>query len=97
MATCNICKYAGRPSYKSPCSECKGYSKYEYKQVQTNADRIRAMSDEELAAALLRMLDGDVYCTNRPECGEMLNTEDGIPEEWCAQCLLAWRRKPMEG
>ena len=23
MATCNICEYAGRPTYKSPCSECK--------------------------------------------------------------------------
>lgn len=49
MATCNICKSAGTPSYKSPCSECKGFSKYEYRKLQTNADRIRAMSDEELA------------------------------------------------
>lgn len=64
--------------------------------IFTNADQIRAMTDEELAAALYRMLDGDVYCTNRPKCGEMLNTEDGIPEEWCAQCLLAWLRKPVE-
>ena len=47
MATCNLCKYAGTPSYKSPCSECKGFSKYEYKKIQTNADRIRAMSDDE--------------------------------------------------
>lgn len=63
---------------------------------KTNADRIRSMTDEELAAALLRMLDGDVYCTNRPECGAMLDTDDGIPCEWCAQCLLAWLRKPVE-
>lgn len=49
MPTCNICKYAGRPIYKSPCSECKGFSKYEYEKLQTNADRIRSMSDEELA------------------------------------------------
>lgn len=47
MATCNICEYAGRPSYKSPCSECRGYSKYKYKKMQTNADRFRSMSDEE--------------------------------------------------
>ena len=52
MPTCNICKYAGRPIYKSPCSECKGFSKYEYEKLQTNADRIRAMSDEELANVL---------------------------------------------
>lgn len=49
MDTCNICKYAGRPTYKSPCSECKEFSKYEYENKKTNADRIRAMSDEELA------------------------------------------------
>ena len=63
---------------------------------KTNADRIRSMTDEELAAALLRMLDGDMYCTNRPECGAMLDTDDGIPDEWCAQCLLNWLRKPAE-
>lgn len=60
---------------------------------KTNADRIRSMTDEELAAALLRMLDGDMYCTNRPECGGMLDTDDGIPCEWCAQCLLNWLRQ----
>ncbi len=64
--------------------------------LQSNADRIRSMTDEELAANLLRMLDGDVYCTNRPECGAMLDTDDGIPDEWCAQCLLNWLRKPVE-
>ena len=49
MPTCNICKYAGRPIYKSPCSECKEFSKYEYENKKTNADIIRSMSDEELA------------------------------------------------
>ena len=49
MPNCNICKYAGRPTYKSPCSECKEFSKYEYEKKKTNADRIRAMSDEEQA------------------------------------------------
>ena len=49
MPTCNICKYAGRRTYKSPCSECKEFSKYEYENKKTNADRIRSMTDEELA------------------------------------------------
>ena len=52
MPTCNICKYAGRPTYKSPCSECKEFSEYEYENKKTNADIIRAMSDEELADVL---------------------------------------------
>lgn len=49
MPNCNICKYAGRPTYKSPCSECKEFSKYEYENKKTNADVIRSMNDEELA------------------------------------------------
>lgn len=65
-------------------------------QPMSNADRIRSMTDEELAAALYQMSDGDVYCTNKPECGKMLNTDDGIPDEWCAQCLLNWLRKLVE-
>ena len=64
--------------------------------ILTNADRIRSMSDADLAAFLQSILDGDTYCTNKPQCGEMLNTDDGIPVEWCAQCLLAWLRKPVE-
>ena len=52
MPNCNICKYAGRPTYKSPCSECKEFSKYEYENKKTNADCIRAMTDEQLAMCL---------------------------------------------
>lgn len=57
MATCNICKYSGRPIYKSPCSECKEFSKYEYENKKTNADRIRSMSDEELEEFLIDLAD----------------------------------------
>ena len=49
MPNCNICKYAGRPTYKSPRSECKEFSKYEYENKKTNADRIRSLTDEQLA------------------------------------------------
>lgn len=52
MGTCVNCKYAGRPTYKSPCSECHGYNKHEAVEIRTNGDRIRAMSDEELAKFL---------------------------------------------
>ena len=53
MATCQICKYGGRPKDNPPCSDCKGYSNYEYEKLCTNGDRIRAMSDEELAWELM--------------------------------------------
>ena len=67
--------------------------------IKTNADRIRAMSDEELAQKLLQFntLEGSVpFCRNLAECEELLYTEDGIPEEKCMGCLLNWLRQPVE-
>ena len=58
----------------------------------TNGDRIRAMSDEELAEALYYGFDIE-YCSNAPECGEMLNTDEGVPEARCKGCLLEWLQK----
>lgn len=60
----------------------------------TNADRIRAMSDEELAVFIRRTvnLDGPNYCVNLPECNELLETTDGIPDEKCRACLMNWLR-----
>ena len=54
MAICETCDYANRPPYKSPCSECdktmgSPFCCYEHEEKPTNADRVRAMSDEELA------------------------------------------------
>lgn len=54
MAICETCDYANRPPYKFPCSECdktmgSPFCCYEHEEKPTNADRIRAMSDEELA------------------------------------------------
>lgn len=80
MATCNICKYAGTPSYKSPCSECKGFSKYEYEKTQTHGDSIRAMSDEELADI--------VVC---PHTGNW-----GLCRDDCKKCRLEWLKQPAE-
>ena len=63
---------------------------------QTNADRIRSMSDEELAQILFAINDGDGYCKNLPECAALLNTEEGIPDEKCIQCVVAWLQQPAE-
>ena len=64
--------------------------------IVTNADRLRAMTDEELAKTLYNGLDVK-YCTNDPVCGELLDTEDGIPEEKCIGCALRWLRQPVKG
>lgn len=61
---------------------------------KTNADRIRAMSDQELAAYWTD--NHDNFCQNKPECGEALNRDELIPDEWCVHCALAWLQKPVE-
>ena len=63
--------------------------------LPSRADRIRAMTDEELAK-LLYEIDGLGYCKNLPECGELLDTPAGIPEEKCIGCMLNWLRQPAE-
>jgi hypothetical protein len=45
------------------------------------------MSDEELAK-LLYNGDDLGYCKNLPECSDLLDTEEGIPEEKCIGCIL---------
>lgn len=65
----------------------------------SNADRIRAMSDEELVEAMCSLSALDVlvdFCQRKPECDAMLETKDGVPDELCKACLLEWLRKPAE-
>ena len=63
---------------------------------QTNADRIRAMTDEELAE-MLCCADSLGWCKNLPECYRLLDTPDGVPEEKCKACLVEWLQQPAEG
>ena len=49
MNTCNNCKHAKTSLMAEPCYSCYYMSHWER---PTNADRIRAMSDEELANML---------------------------------------------
>ena len=65
------------------CSECAWDSKWEAKPM-TNADRIRAMSDEELAELLD---DGIFHRCVRPE-RECCST--------CYECVKGWLKQPAE-
>lgn len=61
----------------------------------TNADRIRAMSDDELATMLYNL--GDMmWCRELPECIDIARNEDEIPVEKCIGCVLAWLQQPAE-
>lgn len=83
------CKKFEEPGYVSwcvygPCSH----------ETPSRADRIRAMSDEELAKMLYEQSDS--YCKNLPECGHLLDTPGGIPGEKCIGCVLEWLKQPAK-
>ena len=66
------------------------------KQALTNGQWLRSMPDEELAEMLY--LGGELgYCSNKPKCGALLDSLEGIPEENCKACLVEWLKKEREG
>lgn len=67
--------------------------------AKTSADRIRAMSDEELASFLYDdvALDDKIhFCQNRQECMEAIDRDETIQDEMCRECLIAWLRQPAD-
>ena len=111
MHKCDGCRYKGEyhemmfrpvPVCNRGANLLEGIKNYEAEKCpyqKTNADRIRAMSDEELAEKLYCFTDIDCkipYCKNLAECEKMLDTEDGVPVEKCKRCLLEWLQKPAE-
>lgn len=94
------CKFCGKPVSAAPvfhieCMEEKMRGSLEavMDKAVTNADRIRAISDEELAGILVNM-DGGNFCENRAECADDLCAGNDIPDERCKECALRWLRKP---
>ena len=59
-------------------------------QVKTNADRIRSMTDEELAEWLVSIIECDDGCPCIKECGE--KEEMGV----CYPSMLEWLRKEVD-
>ena len=58
----------------------------------TNADRIRAMNDEELAGFLMKLMHNNVQCF-----GEGMFPYHPCPQEQnCKQCGLDWLQQPAE-
>lgn len=59
---CDNCKHKTCWEYAEPCSSCTSMTGTPTNwEPQTNADRIRAMSDEELAEWIYQVQDGDAY------------------------------------
>jgi hypothetical protein len=101
MAICETCDYANRPPYKSPCSECdktmgSPFCCYEHEEKPTNADRIRAMTDEELAK-FLECFGLCHHCTEHHRLGDVRFYQDEKCDEQCEQHCLEWLKQPAEG
>ena len=62
---------------------------YEPPQPKTNADRIRSMTDEELARILAEGCHGTIECPNC--CGEYTGTIKS-----CTECWLDWLKEEVK-
>lgn len=90
---CKSCEFvtlcrAGRDSLNGSKVKILGCSRYEKKPIKTNADRIRVMTDEELAHWIVEM-----KITGCPE--------DQFSTMWCVDmscvdCWLDWLKKECE-
>ena len=73
-----ICLLHSEPLYKEPCHEgpCHDYT------AMTNADRVRAMTDEELAEFCIK------YTFNCPSVD--------CPDDDCKGCWFEWLRQEVK-
>ena len=106
IVNCPVCGgHVRSESIGWKCVSCRGFidmqGKYHehidrpFMPPMTIADRIRSMSDEELAVFWSEHYDN--FCQSKPECGKLLDTDEGIPSEWCVACALEYIRQPAEG
>ena len=71
----------------------------EYYKRMTQADRVRSMSDEELAELLysIQNLEDKVkFCKNKIECDNILDSGKEILDNMCKQCLVDWLQSEVE-
>lgn len=83
--TCN-CQHNSNSRDNEPCCGCDGR--------HTNADRIRNMSDEELASVLF---DSCIESMNLEECPYSSEESDNNKiRERCKKCILEWLQSEVK-
>ena len=79
---CDNCSNQGKSMFDYPCFECTHNRATDHWKPITNADRIRNMSDEELAEFLCEVYDDD------ESCGKFIN---GIViPYYCENSIKEW-------
>ncbi len=82
---CKGCKYENQDEHLEPCIYCDGTKQGDKYRRMTNADRIRSMSDEELADFIVGLNEhclagiGLCDCSGKKECSDTCN---GKVKEW---------------
>lgn len=98
------CKYEGTGIWNGRCTgtkevdPCPGYDKCkEYKpDYMTNADRIRAMKDEELAKHLVDIGWDCHFCTEHLRLDNEPLLRGEKCDEKCVDHCLEWLQQPVE-
>ena len=87
MLRCEKCQHRDVSAKKYPCSECDFNVNDLFEQKkQTNADRIRSFSDEELAMNMMCPNEnglGEIECDKSDNCN-------------CYACILKWLQSEVE-
>ena len=81
MKSCSRCKYQNKREHEEPCSGCVHNAVENFKPM-SQADRIRSMTDEELAE-LLCLYDACVTCSHDGRTCNTMNCDViSITEKW---------------
>lgn len=76
------------------CDECRMCIKDGKK--QTNADRIRSMSDDELTDIILCPYDTAGKPANIMPCVRDGNIQEPVSPEYCKKCMMDWLQQEVE-
>ena len=67
--------------------------------IQSRVDRIRTMTDEQLALKILSESGDGVaigYCRNNGKCKDIDLENEAIPDAWCMECIKSWLKEVPE-
>ena len=79
---CNRCKYDNKQPNEYPCIECMHNRGIDHYKPMTNADRIRNMTDEELALFLINAYNGIMVHMKCTSCMDREKACNGCFEKW---------------
>lgn len=67
--------------------------------ILSRGDRIREMTDDQLALYILKLNDidgGDTYCRKKGKCKGIDLENEEIPDMWCLECIKNWLEEVPE-